>query len=74
MPSKTDIESVLKEQRVFTCDPAFAAAAHVKSVEEYEELYKRSIADPEAFWAGVGRELSWFTPPTRSACGTRTPS
>ncbi|MCC6763634.1 MAG: acetate--CoA ligase [Deltaproteobacteria bacterium] len=66
MASGTDIESVLKEQRVFTCDPAFAAQAHVKSAEEYDALYRRSTQDPEAFWAEVGRELSWVTEPTKT--------
>ena len=58
----SDIESVLKEQRVFPADPAFAAAAHVKSLDEYERIYRQSVDDPEAFWAGVARELDWFTP------------
>jgi acetyl-CoA synthetase len=61
-----DIESVLKEQRVFACEPGFAAEAHVKSADEYERIYKASIEDPEAFWAKVGSELAWFTPPTKT--------
>jgi acetyl-CoA synthetase len=61
----SDIESVLKEQRVFPPDPAFAAAAHVKSLAEYERIYRQSVEEPEAFWAGVARELDWFTPWTR---------
>jgi len=39
-----------------------SAKAHIKSLEEYETLYKQSIADPEGFWAGVARELPWFKP------------
>ena len=66
MASVTDIESVLKEQRVFPCDPAFAERAHVKSADEYEALYARSTEDPEAFWGEIGRELSWFTEPTKT--------
>ena len=66
MASVTDIESVLKEKRVFPCDPAFAARAHVKSADEYEALYRRSTEDPGAFWAEVGRELSWFEEPIRT--------
>jgi acetyl-CoA synthetase len=61
----SDIESVLKEQRVFPPDPAFAAAAHVKSLAEYERIYRQSVEEPEAFWASVARELDWFTPWTR---------
>jgi acetyl-CoA synthetase len=34
----------------------------VKSIEEYEALYRRSIEDPEAFWAGAAKDLHWFSP------------
>jgi len=58
----TDIESVLKEQRVFPPPDEFAANAHVKSLAEYQRIYKQSVEDPEAFWAGIARELDWFKP------------
>jgi len=63
--SGIDIESVLNEKRVFPPDRDFAAAAHVKSMAEYERIYRQSVEDPEAFWAGVAREIDWFTPWTR---------
>jgi acetyl-CoA synthetase len=35
-------------------------------MEQYRELYRRSMEDPEGFWAGRARELvSWFREPTR---------
>ena len=55
-----DLDSTLREFRVFPPPPAFSARAHIKSLEEYETLYKQSIADPEAFWAGVANDLHWF--------------
>jgi len=55
-----DLESTLREDRVFPPPPEFAAAAHVKSLEEYETLYAQSIADPEAFLANAASELHWF--------------
>ncbi len=55
----TDIESVLKETRVFEPPQAFRAAAHVKSLAEYEALYERSVADPEGFWAEQAATLAW---------------
>ena len=57
-----DIDSTLRENRVFPPPPEFAAKAHIKSLAEYESLYKQSIADPEKFWAGVAKELHWFKP------------
>jgi acetyl-CoA synthetase len=55
-----DIDSTLRENRVFPPPAEFAAKAHIKSLEEYEALYAKSIADPEAFWAGAAEELHWF--------------
>ena len=55
-----DIDSTLRENRVFPPPPEFSAKAHVKSLEEYETLYKQSIEDPEKFWAGVANDLHWF--------------
>jgi acetyl-CoA synthetase len=34
----------------------------VKSLEEYETLYRHSIEDPQRFWAEVASELHWFAP------------
>jgi len=56
------IESVLKEDRVFAPPPAFSAAAHVGDAEQLETLRRDAARDPEAFWAGIARELHWFTP------------
>ena len=55
-----DIDSTLRENRVFPPPPEFSAKAHIKSLEEYETLYKQSIEDPEEFWAGAAGDLHWF--------------
>ncbi|MGA9060480.1 MAG: acetate--CoA ligase [Terracidiphilus sp.] len=57
-----DIDSTLRENRVFPPPPEFSAKAHIRSLAEYESLYKQSIEDPEKFWAGVARDLHWFKP------------
>ncbi|HVW79215.1 MAG TPA: acetate--CoA ligase [Alloacidobacterium sp.] len=56
------LDSMLRENRVFPPPPEFAAKAHIKSLAEYEQLYKRSVEDPEGFWAEAARELHWFKP------------
>jgi acetyl-CoA synthetase len=58
--AQRDIDSTLRENRVFPPPPEFAAAAHIKSLEQYEAMYKESIEDPEKFWAGVASDLHWF--------------
>jgi acetyl-CoA synthetase len=60
-----DLDSILRENRVFPPPAEFAARAHVKSLEQYEELYARSVADPEGFWAEAARDLHWFAPWTK---------
>jgi acetyl-CoA synthetase len=59
------MESLLREDRVFPPPAEFAAKAHIKSLAEYEALYRRSIEDPEAFWAEAASELEWFAPWTQ---------
>jgi acetyl-CoA synthetase len=60
MSEQTAIESVLQETRVFPPPVEFAANAHIKSFEEYEQLYAGAEADPEAFWAKQAEQLHWF--------------
>ncbi len=57
-----DLDSTLRELRVFPPPEEFSRKAHIKSLEQYETLYKQSIEDPEAFWAGVAQDLHWFQP------------
>ena len=60
--TNVNLESTLRENRVFPAPEEFARQAHIKSLAEYEELYQRSIADPETYWASVAKELHWFEP------------
>jgi acetyl-CoA synthetase len=55
-----DIDSTLRENRLFPPPPEFSAKAHIKSLEQYEALYKQSIEDPEKFWAEAAEDLHWF--------------
>ena len=51
------LTSVLDEQRVFPPSPAFAAQAHVDSMDAYEALVQEAEADPVGFWERQAREL-----------------
>ena len=57
-----NLDSTLRENRVFEAPVEFAAKAHVKSVAEYEAKYRRSVEDPDAFWGEAAFELEWFAP------------
>ena len=54
------IEHMLVENRSFEPDPAFTAAAAIKSRAEYEALYRESLEDPAGFWGRMAEELHWF--------------
>ena len=43
--------------------PAIAERAHVKSLDQYERLYRESIDDPERFWRREAERLSWYEVP-----------
>ncbi len=55
-----NIDSVLKENRLFEPSSDFSSVAHIKSLEEYERLYKEAEDNPDAFWSRMASELHWF--------------
>jgi len=56
------IESTMQEDRIFPPDPQWAGRAWIKSRQQYEEMYRQSIQQPEKFWAEIAGELAWFRP------------
>jgi acetyl-CoA synthetase len=60
-----NLETILREHRVFPPPEEFAKQAHIKSLAEYQKMYQRSVTDPEGFWADAARELHWFRPWTK---------
>ncbi len=63
MDTHFEIESILKEKRVFKPDPAFARSANVPGAAAYERLHKEAERDYLRFWARLAKEqVSWFSP------------
>jgi acetyl-CoA synthetase len=58
----TNLESSLRENRVFAPPAEFVAKAHIQGLKQYEALYRRSVEDPEGFWGEAAGELEWFAP------------
>jgi acetyl-CoA synthetase len=65
----TNLESSLRENRVFAPSAEFVAKAHVQGLEQYEAMYRRSVEDPEGFWGEAAGELEWFAPWTKVLVG-----
>ena len=59
------ITSFLNESRVFTPPADFARKANIGSMAQYQELWDRAKADPEAFWAEMAQVLTWNQPWTQ---------
>jgi acetyl-CoA synthetase len=59
--AEANIESILQEKRLFPPTAEFSQNAHIKSAEDYQRLYDKAQANPEAFWAELAeQELDWF--------------
>jgi len=59
--AEANIESILQEKRLFPPSAEFSQNAHIKSAEDYQRLYDKAQANPEAFWAELAeKELDWF--------------
>lgn len=40
----------------------FTGVADSYRSKKYEDAFRRSIEDPESFWAEVAKNVDWFTP------------
>lgn len=60
MSAQANIDSILKENRLFQPSEAFKETAYIKSLDEYEQLYREAEENPDAFWARFASELHWF--------------
>jgi acetyl-CoA synthetase len=67
--AEPSITSLSKESRVFAADASFSARAHIRSRAEYDEMYRRSLDEPEAFWLEQAQAIAWAQRPTRALSG-----
>ncbi|MGC1404167.1 MAG: acetate--CoA ligase [Thermodesulfobacteriota bacterium] len=59
--TQESIQVLSSEERVFPPPKEFSAGAHIKSMAEYERIYKWSVENPEDFWAKMAEEhISWY--------------
>ncbi len=60
MATKDGFDVLSTEKRTFPPSKEFSEKAHIKSLDEYNKIYKRSVEDPEGFWAEMAeKNLSW---------------
>jgi len=54
------ITSMMAEERVFQPPEELSKSAHIRSLDQYKEIYQRSLDDPEGFWAEAAEQLDWY--------------
>ncbi len=59
--TQESIQVLSTEERTFPPPKEFSRRAHIKSIKEYEKIYKRSVEDPEGFWGEMAeKHLTWY--------------
>jgi acetyl-CoA synthetase len=60
MTEEKGVGSALGEKRLFGPPDGVKMKAYIKTMEEYKELYQKSIKDPEKFWGELAEQLDWY--------------
>jgi acetyl-CoA synthetase len=60
MEREKTITSMMEEKRLFKPPKQLSQSAYIKSMEDYREIYQRSIDDPEGFWGELAEQLDWY--------------
>ena len=47
-------------EKVFHPSPEWSSNAHIQTMDQYQEIYDRSIQDRDAFWAEIAERITWF--------------
>ncbi|HEX9113112.1 MAG TPA: acetate--CoA ligase, partial [Nitrospirota bacterium] len=59
--AKDSIQVLSTEKRTFPPSKEFSQKAHIKSMKEYEQLYKQSVDNPDKFWGEQAeKNLTWY--------------
>ncbi len=66
MGKEKAIDSLMTEKRKFPPPESAKAKAHVNSMEQYQQMWDKSINDPDAFWLEQAKSLSWYKEPTET--------
>jgi len=45
---------------VFYPNPQFSDRALIGSLDQYRDLYEKSMSDPDAFWSAVADRITWY--------------
>ena len=60
------MQSLMSESRKFPPPSNIQKNSWIDSMQQYQEMWDRSINDPDGFWLEQAKQLSWFKTPTKS--------
>lgn len=55
--------------KTYPVKDAVKAKAYIKGMAQYQEMYQKSINDPEAFWLDIAKNIDWFKFPEKAKQG-----
>ena len=47
-------------ENVFHPSAQWSAHAHIKNMDQYQEIYDSSLQDRDAFWANIAERITWY--------------
>jgi len=65
MAQDQSFNSLMTEDRTFPPPASMTANSHVSSMAQYQEMWDKSINDPDGFWLEQAKRLTWFKEPTK---------
>lgn len=51
-----------ESEMIYHPKPEIVEKSYVKSMDEYHQLYKKSIENPKEFWGEIAKQFHWETP------------
>ncbi len=62
---ESGMKSLMQEKRTFAPPASIQQNAHVSSMDQYQQMWDRSINDSDAFWLEQAKTLAWFKEPSK---------
>jgi acetyl-CoA synthetase len=60
------MDSLMSESRVFPPPEELKKNAYINSEKQYQQMWERSVNDPEGFWLEQAKTLDWFKEPSKA--------
>ncbi|MHC4364302.1 MAG: acetate--CoA ligase [Planctomycetota bacterium] len=60
------MKSLMTESRTFPPAETLKSNAYISSEEQYQQMWEKSLNDPDGFWLEQAKSLAWFKEPTKS--------